>query len=85
MAFLIVLFRAALFLIVLPLAAYAVADIFLPRRGLVVPIAGEFDLGVLVASIVFIVGFLIWAQRPVGERSPPDDTPDGGADFDPEN
>ena len=83
MTFLIVLFRAALFLIVLPLAAYAAAQVLLPHRGLVIPVAGDFDLGVLAASIVFILGFLTWAQRPAGERSPPDDTPDLDAtDFD---
>ena len=85
MTFLIVLFRAALFLIILPLAAYAAAQMLLPGRGFVLPIAGDFDLGVLVAAIVFIVGFLNWAQRPAGERSPPDDTPDLPSDFDPEN
>jgi len=86
MTFLIVLFRAALFLVVLPLAAYAAAQMLLPHRGFVVPMAGDFDLGILIAAIVFILGFLTWAQRPAGERSPPDDTPDlDVTDLDPDN
>ena len=86
MTFLIVLFRAALFLVVLPLAAYAAAQLLLPHRGFVIPIAGDFDLGVLAAAVVFVLGFLTWAQRPAGERSPPDDTPDMDAtDLDSEN
>jgi len=80
-AFVIVVVRAVLFLVILPLAAYAIADIFLPARGFVVPMAGEFDLGELFATIVFIYGFLTWAQRPAGQRNPPDDTPDSGFDF----
>lgn len=76
MTFLIVLFRAALFLVILPLAAFAAAQLLLPPHGFVLPIAGDFNLGVLLAMGVFIVGFLTWAQRPAGERNPPDDTPD---------
>ncbi len=76
MSFLIVLFRAALFLVILPLAAYAAAQLLLPEHGFVLPIAGSFNLGVLIAAVVFIVGFLTWAQKPAGERDPPDDTPD---------
>ena len=76
MTFLIVLFRAALFLIILPLAAYAAAQLLLPKNGFVLPVAGDFNLGVLIAAIVFLMGFLTWAQRPAGERTPPDDTPD---------
>jgi hypothetical protein len=82
MAFLIVVLRAFVFLVALPIVAYGVADIFLPRRGFVVPVAGTFDLGALAAAFVFALGFLIWAQRPAGERKPPDDSAGSGFDFD---
>ena len=82
MAFLIVAFRALLFLVALPLVAYAIANIFLPDRGFVVPVAGTFDLRELLAAIVFVIGFLTWAQYPAGRRNPPDDDPDAGVDFD---
>ena len=85
MIFLIVIMRAALFLVVLPIVAYALANMFLPPRGFVIPMAGTFDLGMLAATITFILGLLIWAQRPAGERNPPDDSPDTGFDLDGEN
>ena len=85
MAFLYVIFRAGIFLVALPIAAYALVRTLLPARGFVIPMAADFDLAMVAATITFIFGLLVWAQRPAGDRSPPDDSPDTGIDFDTEN
>lgn len=68
MAFFMAMVRAGFLLVLFPIGAHALAGMFLPPYGFAVPVAGNLGLPMIVGIVVFLLGFLDWAQNPTGQR-----------------
>jgi hypothetical protein len=74
MPFLLALSRALVLMVVLPVVTFAIADLFLPPQFVPLPMIGELSVRHVLAGLVFLIGFLIWAQRPTGRERDEDFT-----------
>jgi hypothetical protein len=80
MPFFLAIARAFVLMVVLPVATFAIANLFLPPRFIPMPMIGELSVRHVLAGIVFVIGFLVWAQRPTGRERDDDFSPDPGDD-----
>jgi hypothetical protein len=79
MPFLIALMRAIFLMVVAPVAVFAIANLLLPSQFVPAPFVGDLSIRHVLAGITFVIGFLIWAQRPTG-REQDDDFPSDAGD-----
>lgn len=77
MPFLLAILRAVVLMVVLPVAVYAAANLFLPPNFVPVPMVGELSVRHILSGIAFLIGFLLWAQRPTGREADDDFTNEG--------
>ena len=64
--------RALVLMVIIPVAVYAVANMFLPTEFVRMPLIGELSVRHLLGVVTFLFGFLVWAQRPTGRENDED-------------
>ncbi|MFO1186775.1 MAG: hypothetical protein U1E87_04580 [Alphaproteobacteria bacterium] len=78
MPFFLAISRALVLMVVFPVAVYATCNLFLPPRAVAFPGVGEISLRHVLAGAAFILGVLIWTQRPTGRERDEDFSDEAG-------
>jgi len=78
MPFFLAITRAFVLMVVFPVAVFALCNLFLPPRAVAFPGVGELSIRHILAGAAFLIGVLVWTQRPTGRERDDDFSDDAG-------
>lgn len=81
MPFFLAIARAFVLMVVFPVAVYAICNLFLPPRAIDFPGVGTIGLRHILSGTAFLLGVLIWTQRPTGRERDDDFSDEAGDGF----